>query len=69
MNFVPLMKVLFISVDERPDIKVQVVDWPKFDWNKFSKETEDVLGELYAKWEEQDLLQLDPEILVSVGLH
>ena len=54
-----------MKVAETPDVKVEVIDWPKFDVNNYSTVTEEVLGELYDKWEEQDLLQSDSEDLVS----
>ena len=53
---------ILITVDERPDIKVEVVDWPKFDWDKYSNETEDVLGELHEKWVNRDFQQLDSDV-------
>jgi len=56
---------ILVSVDEKPDVKIEVIDWPKFDWNKYEMETEQVLSDLCDNWDKQDLLQSNSEILVS----
>ena len=51
---------ILVKIGDRPTSgRVDVIDWPHFDWNKYHDETALALGKLYDDWSSCDLNDID----------
>ena len=58
--------ILFNVGKRAPSGKLEVIDWPRFNWNEYESTTAAALGPLYDKWSVQkDVSTVDLDVMVK----